>query len=455
MFNAALVLETASLFLVAFLIGAVSGLLLRRLTAPGAAAIPADRIVAVTRPNSPALVVAPQIAPISARPPAPVTRTEDHQPSGEPATADGAPLATDEAPSVPIADAAEPLHAVGEMTEPQDEVGSKRQPARTAGMATEESDPAPADASRVPEITVDPPTGPVRAEEVPPIDELAHVVEPSDAASAPTSAGGSEAETPVVAVKTSATDGAGPDPDAAAGPEIAPIEPEPAPASADLDREQIASPPQAEGEPATGDEDAEAAAMRAIEGGWTPRRAPAQPAPTPELSPAEVAAAIESARTAVASAASAARTALSDAVVSDGTVGDERGLDFEPAGSEPPGDVLMPESEPHVSSAHDGLSFEPRPVHTGFGRPPVLSAARNGEPDNLKQIKGITPQLETSLHGLGIFHFDQVADWDQKAVVWLDQHLSLHGRIVREHWVEQARTLLTGRHAAAPRPVRR
>ena len=102
----------------------------------------------------------------------------------------------------------------------------------------------------------------------------------------------------------------------------------------------------------------------------------------------------------------------------------------------------------------DGMDFEPERPRSGFGKPPALAAPRDGGKDNLRQIAGVTPDLEASLNHLGIYHYDQVASWDHKAVVWLDHHLTLRGRIGREKWIDQARALMARRPATA-RPVRR
>ena len=71
-------------------------------------------------------------------------------------------------------------------------------------------------------------------------------------------------------------------------------------------------------------------------------------------------------------------------------------------------------------------------------RPVTLSAPRGGRADNLKQIKGIGPKIEASLHGLGIFHIDQIAGWTRANADWIDATLAYGGRIRRERWVEQA-----------------
>lgn len=71
-------------------------------------------------------------------------------------------------------------------------------------------------------------------------------------------------------------------------------------------------------------------------------------------------------------------------------------------------------------------------------KPAALSAARGGGADDLKRIKGVGPKIEGILNSLGIFHFDQIAAWDQANKDWVDDHLSFKGRIDREEWIPQA-----------------
>lgn len=83
---------------------------------------------------------------------------------------------------------------------------------------------------------------------------------------------------------------------------------------------------------------------------------------------------------------------------------------------------------------------------TGPGsRPEALSAPRNGAADNLKEIKGVGPKLEQLLHSLGFYHFDQIAGWTVDEVSWVDQNLKgFKGRVSRDNWVDQAKTLAAG-----------
>ncbi|MFO7758429.1 MAG: NADH:ubiquinone oxidoreductase [Roseovarius sp.] len=78
-------------------------------------------------------------------------------------------------------------------------------------------------------------------------------------------------------------------------------------------------------------------------------------------------------------------------------------------------------------------------------KPAGLSAPRGGQPDDLKQIKGVGPKLEQACHNLGYYHFDQIAAWTPDEVAWVDENLvGFKGRVSRDNWVEQAKTLAAG-----------
>jgi len=90
---------------------------------------------------------------------------------------------------------------------------------------------------------------------------------------------------------------------------------------------------------------------------------------------------------------------------------------------------------------------EPAPVLVPAGaeeRPPSLPAARDGAPEDLTLIEGVSAMQHTTLNALGVYHFDQIAAWTPANVAWVDQYLRLRGRITREHWVEQAGELARG-----------
>jgi small subunit ribosomal protein S2 len=70
-----------------------------------------------------------------------------------------------------------------------------------------------------------------------------------------------------------------------------------------------------------------------------------------------------------------------------------------------------------------------------------LTAPR-GAPDDLTKLTGVGPQLEKKLNDAGIYHYWQLAAMKPEDVTKVDADLKLHGRIDRDNWITQARTLI-------------
>lgn len=91
-------------------------------------------------------------------------------------------------------------------------------------------------------------------------------------------------------------------------------------------------------------------------------------------------------------------------------------------------DALADAGEPGASAA---------PV-----RPLALERPVEGTPDDLTLIGGIGPRIQDVLNSLGIYHYDQIAEWTLENIAWVDAYLNFHGRVKREGWVEQAAVLV-------------
>jgi len=74
-------------------------------------------------------------------------------------------------------------------------------------------------------------------------------------------------------------------------------------------------------------------------------------------------------------------------------------------------------------------------------KPELLSEARNGEKDKLSEIKGVGPKLEEKLNEAGIYHFDQIANWSEENIKWLEENTVFAHRAQKDLWVRQAKTL--------------
>ncbi len=77
-------------------------------------------------------------------------------------------------------------------------------------------------------------------------------------------------------------------------------------------------------------------------------------------------------------------------------------------------------------------------------KPELLSAPNGGKKDDLKRIKGVGPKIEETLNELGVYHFAQIAGWNENNKAWVDDQLKFKGRIDREDWIAQAKLLAEG-----------
>lgn len=87
-------------------------------------------------------------------------------------------------------------------------------------------------------------------------------------------------------------------------------------------------------------------------------------------------------------------------------------------------------------------------------KPVTLDTPRYGNPDDLKKIKGVGPKMEIMLNEMGFYHYDQVAEWTDSEVAWVDANLKgFKGRVSRDSWVDQAKTLAEGGETAFSQKV--
>lgn len=75
------------------------------------------------------------------------------------------------------------------------------------------------------------------------------------------------------------------------------------------------------------------------------------------------------------------------------------------------------------------------------GRPELLEAARLGKPDDLTVIKGIGKAVQGLLNEIGVFHYDQIANWSDDESRWIERNMGFPRRVEREGWIGQAARL--------------
>ena len=156
-----------------------------------------------------------------------------------------------------------------------------------------------------------------------------------------------------------------------------------------------------------------------------------------------------------AAAATATAAAAGDATMATPLVS-STATTSEPAPKAAPTPKAAPKAEPKAKAAPKAAAkpkakteakapAKPKqPAVAKDGQPELLSKARAGGADDLKQIKGVGPGLEKTLNELGFYHFDQIAGWRKKEVEWVDSRLKFKGRIERDDWIKQCKTLAKG-----------
>ncbi|MBX2847879.1 MAG: hypothetical protein KTR16_06150 [Acidiferrobacterales bacterium] len=97
-----------------------------------------------------------------------------------------------------------------------------------------------------------------------------------------------------------------------------------------------------------------------------------------------------------------------------------------------------------TASAVTNVVDEPAPIEISDEWKPQGFASRPDQVDDLKRIKGIGGVIEKTLHELGVYQFSQVAEWSNDNVAWVENFIAFPGRIDREGWINQAKTLNMG-----------
>jgi predicted flap endonuclease-1-like 5' DNA nuclease len=119
----------------------------------------------------------------------------------------------------------------------------------------------------------------------------------------------------------------------------------------------------------------------------------------------------------------------------------------EPAPTQRPEPIVVPVAMPQeeVVATPQAPSVGPSRANRPFpGARPASFPEPRGRPDDLARIKGVGPKSVEKLHALGVFHYDQIAEWTLENAKWIGAAIGAPGRVERDKWIQQARALLAG-----------
>ncbi len=111
------------------------------------------------------------------------------------------------------------------------------------------------------------------------------------------------------------------------------------------------------------------------------------------------------------------------------------------------GEAEAPAVEPLPPAIQESASVEPvaEELAEAFEAPAAtfeLLSAPRGAPDDFAKLQGVGPNVVKKLNDGGIFHFWQIAAMTPADEAKVDTDLKLGGRIARDGWVNQARSLV-------------
>lgn len=115
-----------------------------------------------------------------------------------------------------------------------------------------------------------------------------------------------------------------------------------------------------------------------------------------------------------------------------------------------------PSGQSEKSSKSDGKAAGTKPAAAAYEENDLPEGARLDEAkglvydsappnaDDLTKIGGVGPKLEEKLNSIGVYTYEQIANWSGSQVAEFDELLSFKGRIERDDWIAQAKDLQKG-----------
>ncbi|MEL6687352.1 MAG: NADH-quinone oxidoreductase subunit NuoE [Pseudomonadota bacterium] len=98
------------------------------------------------------------------------------------------------------------------------------------------------------------------------------------------------------------------------------------------------------------------------------------------------------------------------------------------------------------------------PKRSSKPKPQVIytDGPTDGEPDDLKKIKGIGPVFEAELNDKGVYYYRQIAAWKKSDIKAIEEIIEkFPGRIERDEWVNQAKVLAKGPAKTKAKPKKK
>lgn len=89
-----------------------------------------------------------------------------------------------------------------------------------------------------------------------------------------------------------------------------------------------------------------------------------------------------------------------------------------------------------------------KPTDTKEIEKPQVNLQKRDIADDLTKIKGVGEKIEKSLNELGIYTYEEIANWNEENIDFINKNVAFKGRTSREDWVKHAKILAHKKNSA-------
>ncbi len=113
----------------------------------------------------------------------------------------------------------------------------------------------------------------------------------------------------------------------------------------------------------------------------------------------------------------------------------------------------------YARARDEGREWNPDAHRSGNGgdkatnSAPAAAVATEVVGDQLQSISGIDARIEGILNEVGVYRYEQIANWSAADVARIEERLKEPGRVARNQWIEQAQLLSGGGAETVGRPL--
>ena len=96
----------------------------------------------------------------------------------------------------------------------------------------------------------------------------------------------------------------------------------------------------------------------------------------------------------------------------------------------------------YLHSLYNKIDYEKKCAEYCGKKPFTYNIDKKIFKDDLTKISGIGYKIEKLLNSLGIYKFEQISNWTDDNIEWIENYLYFPGKIKREEWIKQSKEMI-------------